>query len=503
MIRFASVTTIVIVVMAVAGPTTGAEFYGACIEVAGQAKAWNLPKDSGWRDILVNTLTANTASDLIVTGAVHLSNHNTPGTRVVYRFLVDDQPAGIAIMRRVPQNVPSSQDIQVAAPDLGAGNHTIRFQAQNLDPNVPVRFGVVWMTPQLIDSGFNTAANDTGIYDTVDVGSTWTTVNSVVLPSGFSPELFTVGASFRVVSGTPGAPLEYRITAGPRISYTWKDAVPAALPDGVHLSRIFRNDRVVVSPPHVSDREGIGRNCEFEIQVRTVDGGTVVIRNRYLFTQTMPDYHLFEVNESAPVSVSHHGEQPGLEPHEQPYTVVAETEYQYIPESKLGDSHLGGYLAFVGGNAFSTLPGQTALPLRWRIDLQKWNDVNPGWDAGLHLGFPGAQRTLQADIAGGCGKCGWQTHSRYAAQLKVLGLCEAPHELIHIERSTLQVLMVPSTLWFPFCPNVAPACCNDPDDTACVCDWQECCNMNPGICTWECAPGSLTVESGLAPFSCP
>lgn len=446
-----------------------AEYYGDCVETTPMNQGWNLPADGVNHPLLMNKVTAESMSDVVLTAAVTLERTSTPGTRVVYVWEVDGVQRAPWMMRRIPQQLPASQTFQTVVPSVSAGVHEFRLLARHLEsPAQLVRYGVMLMTPQFVDDlGNETVFLDSDPAETVDFGATWTTLKSLSIAVE-SDEMLEVGASFRVSAGSPGNPLEYRLRVGGDVAFTWTEDTPTLLPDGVHLSRFVQGPRSGVQV--------------VEIQARSPSGVSTQARNRYLFAQTMPQYHLLEATAC---------DAPDI-PADGAYHALLSTPFSLISEISRGDQIGSHYRSFVGGEAFIGVPAQSARTHRYRLQMVIEDGPPLDFDLGQRLGRSSASSDLFSNVlSGGCGGCGWSGDSRHRAELWAQSTCATPGAQLAFSCASFQLIMVPSRWFFP--------------STGCT-GYYECCEVAAN-CTYECEPsheltGGLSLVN-VGPLACP
>ena len=457
-----------------AGGMDAAELWDNCIKVAGYRKAWRLDPGSDWTDVLVNTLTLESDSDLIVSALALFSDVNVPGTQVLYRIQVDGEGASPHFRRRVPDDGPAAQNFSAIWSDLAQGTKTIRFQAKYAGGSAPVYYPLVWFTPLSVDGNEATFEAHSGATITPLSGSAWTTVQSLNVTHGLDAML-AIGASLRIVAGTPGASLEYRFVDGTTQVVAYADSSPAQMPDGVQLNRFYKPDN---GPQFGSTTS----NRTIALQVRSPAGYATSVQSAHLFVQTMPPYHVYEADGTG---------LPGI-PYDHEYHVVQTTPWDFIDPISLGSqaSSPDQYRSWVGGYAFMTLSPQEPIPTNWRLDIEREAFPPFSFDLGGGLGTPTDQVRLAPNLAGGCGDCGWFSSSRYRIILSARSECDLPGQSSDtVSRAMTQIVLMPSTVHESLnCPNWMP--------------WRDCCNQSPG-CTWSCETGSLPLASGIPFLTCP
>lgn len=84
MFRGSTITLMTIVACLGLVSVAGADQAMNCIQNGGANKSWVLPaSSSSWIDLSTTTITAESSSDVFVTGKIGLSEDNVPGSKIV------------------------------------------------------------------------------------------------------------------------------------------------------------------------------------------------------------------------------------------------------------------------------------------------------------------------------------------------------------------------------------------------------------------------------------
>jgi len=434
--------------------------------------AWVLPANSSsWVDLASMTLTAHEDSDVLVSAMVGFAEDNVPGSKIVYRLLVDGSVASRALVRRMPPNFPHSQMTVGYLSNVPAGDVVTKLQAKNLSSNDIYFFNFNLSAIYLDD------ANDTDeSFSASDTSFTgWTTLGttSVFVPAG---DIVYLGATTRISAGTAGSDLELRFvdtTPNPdKVIYTYDNATPDVMTDGMMLARFYDPDTVSAG------------TRTFAFQVRNVSGLSTTARSPFFFAQVMPKYQLWTSDPTvAPQSVTLDGA----------YHMVVKTQEESPAAASRGDS-LGNnsyrsYTFDVASFTPEAVASGSEEPLRWRLQLVK-DGSDVGFDNGIVWGHAENDLQLGNSVSGGCGFCGWKSTSDYRMELRAQDICgqSGSSATIDIPSASVQAVFIPNFLWF------STSQCGG-------LNWKQCCNQSAN-CTYDCQGPNLSSEQHDR-FTCP
>ena len=394
----------------------------------GANTAWKLPPSSTFMKLNELTLLNNTSGDVVVSALLSFPNNGSADTRVSYRILVDGVKYGPSFILRSPTSNSHSQVIRAVAPDLAAGTHKVVLEARNLgipssgNPDPSVAINVVGVFAQVSNIEESTVSQLTS--SEISVGSSWTTVQSVQLAVA-SNKMIELGGFFRITSGTPGNNLEYRFVDGTTQLALFEGVVPAVLADSVSLAFYHR--------------EASAGTRTLQMQVRRVSGSaTVKLRDRYLFVQTMPRYHLWD-GESTSVNLTKDGQDH----------LIAESPPGLLTATEVGTHSK----AFVSGFSFVTLSPETSATETIRFDQRMFKEdpigsgtfVAVGLDNGKFNANPlSSQAITTAGQGGGCKNCAWNIQRQFKSVILARSLCESSGGTVPIKRARVQLIFIPN-----------------------------------------------------------